>query len=135
MKKALQSLAGLVCFGVLLPDFAAYAADRDTARPAAFDWAGFYAGGHVGYGFTNSRNTLADPLPVSGGDGSARGVGGLQAGYNFVLPSRLMLGIEADATIPYFLETDDKMWSRGAVSGNALTEHLDYIATLRGRIG
>lgn len=122
---------------MLTPDFAAYAAEREQqpSRPSAFDWSGLYAGGHVGYGFSNSRNTLADPLPVSGSDGSSRGVGGVQVGYNVVLPSRLMLGIEADATIPYFFETDDVMWSRAATSGNTLTEHLDYIATLRGRVG
>ena len=137
MKKTLLNLAGVACVWLFTPDFAAYAAERDKrpGQPAAFDWSGAYAGGHVGYGFTGAGNRIFDPFPTANSDGSARGIGGLQAGYNIVMPSRFMLGIEADATIPYFFETDDTLWSRGTTSGSTLVEHLDYVAHLRGRLG
>src|SRR6185437_5792512 len=56
---------------------------------------GFYAGGHAGYLFGTANATLGDPA----GGASAGGTtpfgslfGGVQAGYEHVFPSRLMLG-------------------------------------------
>ncbi|WP_204305990.1 hypothetical protein, partial [Escherichia coli] len=63
------------------------------AVPVA-DWTGFYAGAHVGYGFSGRFNNN------SGLDlGGASGVfGGLQAGYDWQFNS-LLIGLAADISI------------------------------------
>ena len=80
---------------------------------AAYDWNGWYVGAHVGV-IRGSSNWSAQPaaggpalngsfdLPFHfdfmGGTGSY--VAGLQGGYNYVFPSRWMLGFEIDASFP-----------------------------------
>jgi high affinity Mn2+ porin len=110
----------------------------DQAKPpivqdADFDWAGWYVGGHIGYsrGQIDSRLFAADPTESSQSFGSL--YGGLQVGYNYVLPSRLLLGIETDISFPNFLE--DGRASARASSQSIVTDKIDYIATLRGRAG
>src|SRR5437016_4873646 len=69
-----------------------------------FDWSGLYFGGHVAYGRGHTSNTLFDPDPRRSGHSFGSLYGGLQMGYNYVLPSRLLLGAEADISFPNFLE-------------------------------
>ena len=119
---------------------AALAGDAEDARrrripPSAFEWNGFYAGGHVGVGFADNRFSIIEPASTTLRDHSQRGVGGVQAGYNFLLPSRVMLGVEADATFMYFFESDDIVVERTTTRGSNLAQGIDYISTLRGRVG
>ena len=79
-----------------------------------FDWNGWYVGAHVGFtgGSSNwSTRQIGGGAPNLGGSfdfplqfdfmaGTGSYVAGLQGGYNYVLPSRLMLGFELDATFP-----------------------------------
>ena len=58
----------------------------------------------------------------------------MQAGYNYVFPSRLLLGAEADITFPYFFE-NGTIFTGGTPQGTTVTDQIDYIATLRGRFG
>ena len=69
-----------------------------------YDWTGFYVGGHTAYSLGRANSTLSDPNPTAWSNSFGSLYGGLQAGYNYVLPSRLLLGIEADITFPYFFE-------------------------------
>jgi hypothetical protein len=62
---------------------------------ASFDWTGAYFGGHVGYSRGHGRNTLSDPDPTAAGSSFGSLFGGLQFGYNYLLPSRLLVGIDA----------------------------------------
>ncbi len=130
--RLVPALFGLL--GALAAELAA-AEPRRPGPPEAFDWSGLYIGGHAGFGIANNRTTIADPVASGSRESSARGFGGVQAGYNFQLPSWILLGIEADATFPYFFESDDIVLSRTQANGASLTEHLDYIGTVRGRIG
>jgi high affinity Mn2+ porin len=102
----------------------------------AWSWTGLYLGGHVGYSRGRAQATLTDlgapPIDVGGSFGSLNG--GLQIGYNYVFPSRLLLGIEADASFPNFLSADDVAWSRTTLVADT-AEKTDYFATLRGRVG
>jgi high affinity Mn2+ porin len=82
--------------------------------PTAYDWNGWYVGAHVGV-IRGSSNWSATQ-PAAGGPGlngsfdlpfnfdfmagTGSYVAGLQGGYNYVFPSRLMLGFEADASFP-----------------------------------
>jgi len=107
-----------------------------AADPGAAS-SGFYAGGHVGYMFGNATATLADPIGMAtaGGTTVFGGLfGGLQAGYEHVFLSRLMLGIELDASFPDFMDLAPILSYRftPVVSAN---EQLEFLSTLRGRIG
>jgi high affinity Mn2+ porin len=100
----------------------AFAADMPASLPVkapvpyvstAYDWTGWYVGAHVGV-IRGSSNWSAQPgtgtpglngsfnLPFNfdfmAGTGSY--VAGLQGGYNYVSPSRFMLGFEIDASSP-----------------------------------
>ena len=83
----------------------ALAADMPLKAPhlrPAFDWSGFYIGGHTGYGRGTSSAVLSDPLSVSTNSVVSGVIGGVQGGYNVRLPSGLLLGVEADLTFPNY---------------------------------
>jgi high affinity Mn2+ porin len=75
---------------------------------AAYNWNGFYAGGHLGVAWGNS-NWSAGP-GISGStnlfqkldtfDEGGSFFTGLQGGYNYLLPNRILLGAEVDASFP-----------------------------------
>jgi high affinity Mn2+ porin len=80
-----------------------------TPPPAASvapDWTGFYAGGHLGYaGGSSSWSTapnLSGSFDAFQSFDAFKGTGsyfeGVQAGYNYMLPNRVVLGVEADAS-------------------------------------
>jgi high affinity Mn2+ porin len=104
----------------------------------AWNWTGFYFGGHVGYSRGQADVTLNDPSADPSLDNfrSRFGTltGGLQVGYNYLLPSRFLLGIEADASFPNYLAADAVAWSRTRVDVDR-AQKIDYMATVRGRFG
>ena len=57
----------------------------------------------------------------------------LQFGYNYLLPSRLLVGIEGDISFPNYL--DDGIVASRTTPSSAVTEKLDFVSTLRGRAG
>jgi high affinity Mn2+ porin len=75
--------------------------------PVAYDWTGFYVGGHLGYAGGSSHWSTAG---ASGSFGLYQGFNafddtgsyfeGLQAGYNSMLPNRIVIGAELDASFP-----------------------------------
>jgi high affinity Mn2+ porin len=107
------------------PDADRRPADGASAGPAVswpteakplvknFDWSGWYVGAHVGFTTGSSKWSA---MPTGGGShlsgsfdfplqfdfmaGTGSYVAGLQGGYNIVLPSRLLLGLELDETFP-----------------------------------
>jgi high affinity Mn2+ porin len=107
------------------------AAGADVAR---FDWSGTYVGGHVAYGRGQVGSTLFDPNPSGSANTFGNLFGGLQIGYNYVLPSRLLLAIEGDISFPNFLE-DGFISGRTTAQGTSVTDEIDTIGTLRGRFG
>ena len=86
-------------------------ADPDVDVPvkeptiAGYDWTGPYVGAHVGYAIGSSKwsatqaasPSLTGSLSFYKGFDFAKGTGsffgGLQAGYNYTLPSHLVLGV------------------------------------------
>jgi high affinity Mn2+ porin len=124
----------LTCVSVLVGGVG-QAADFSTPQNwSSFDWAGWYVGGHAAYSIGRASSTLSDPNPDLVGNSFSSPYGGLQAGYNYVLPSRLMVGAEADVTFPNFFE-DGAIFTGGTAQGTTVTDQIDYIATLRGRFG
>ena len=130
------ALAG-AALGALALGNPALAADMPLKAPhlrPAFDWSGFYIGGHTGYGRGTSSAVLSDPLSVSTNSVVSGVIGGVQGGYNVRLPSGLLLGVEADLTFPNYF-TSNSIVSTLAGARSEVVEKLDYVGTARGRIG
>lgn len=148
-----------ICVWLLaLGDFAAYpkaarAADiplptKAPPQAPAYDWTGFYVGVHYGYAAGSSRwsaiQTGAVAPPLSGSldmfnafdafAGTGSYFHGLQAGYNYMLPSRIVVGAEADVSFPSLLGGSSTFSSPS--SGTASYQDLvEFSGTLRARIG
>lgn len=99
-----------------------------------YDWSGFYAGGHVGYARGNASTTFSNPAPVDASNSFGSLFGGVQIGYNHLFSSRMLLGIEADISFPNYLSADDVAASRTTATTD-VAHKIDYIGTLRGRLG
>jgi high affinity Mn2+ porin len=156
-------MKGLLVAGVALMALAlanrADAADSSlplpvkAAAPSGYDWSGFYAGGRVGYAWGNSNWTASTPgspsisgslnlfEPFDAFKDTGSFSQGLQAGYNYMLPNRTVIGAEADVTFAAFPN------SAGISIGNAanltsptlgaetFSETVLASGTVRGRIG
>ena len=118
----------------LLAPTAALGSDPQSTRSAT----AWYLGGHIGYMFGNGNASLADPsggVAATGGTTQFGGqFGGVQTGYERFFPSRLMLGIEADLSFPDYADNYQVLSYRQTTNGSA-NEQLEYLGTLRGRIG
>jgi high affinity Mn2+ porin len=139
-----------VGLGMLTLANAAVAADLPLKAPAAsdavFSWTGFYIGGHFGYapGRTDwSATDAGAPAAMGSLDlfnqyDAFKGTGsyffGLQAGYNYVLPSRWLIGFEADASAPNTLAGSQTVFT----PADGLASYSDTVlnfGTARARIG
>jgi high affinity Mn2+ porin len=109
-----------------------------SANNAVWSWTGVYLGGHVGYNRGWASNTLFDTNPLIAPTTTAPAFGamygGFQTGYNYQLPSRIVLGVEADVSFPNFLE-DGTIGALGTSQQTTVSDRIDYVATLRGRVG
>src|SRR5450759_1764086 len=112
-----------VGLSLLAFDGTAFAADLSANLPVkapvpyvstAYDWNGWYVGAHAGVIRGASNWSATQPVANAPGlngsfnlpfnfdfmAGTGSYVAGLQGGYNYIFPSRLMLGFEADITAP-----------------------------------
>jgi high affinity Mn2+ porin len=129
----------------------AEAADRPLAAPlkappaaTAYDWGGFYLGGHFGAAWGHSDWSAAGGVPVGGsldltqGFNAFKGTGsyfaGLQTGYNVVLPSRIVLGAEADISFPNRIE-GSQTFSSASAGTASFAELVQFFGSVRGRLG
>jgi high affinity Mn2+ porin len=125
MEATRRSMRGLAvasaCALTLAAAHGARADDVVATKAAAFsyvgrdyNWNGFYAGSQMGYTWGTSNWTASSPgAPnVSGAlslaqridafNGTGSYFAGLQAGYNYMLRNRIVVGGEVDATFPTF---------------------------------
>src|SRR2546421_919176 len=90
-------LAGLTVFSgaALAADIArpVYKAPPAGVLPVAYDWTGFYVGGHVGYGWAEKDWRDAFGLNVSNKTNGF--LGGGQVGFNYQI-GQFVLGAEGD---------------------------------------
>jgi outer membrane immunogenic protein len=121
-----------------------------TKAPAAvvevYNWTGFYVGGHAGYDWGKSTDSIsatnasaagflageiATSLPVD-----PRGfIGGGQAGYNWQVSPLWVVGLEADIS---WLDAKNTVSLPGPTDPTRImtaTEKLDWFGTVRGRLG
>jgi len=150
-KPSWQRVFTALGLGLLGLESPAIAADLPLKAPvykSIDSWTGFYLGGHVGYatgsGDWNATEagaqipTLNGSVDLFNGYDPFKGTGGyfigLQAGYNYQLNSRYLLGFEVDVSAPNTL-AGDRTWA-SALSGQA--DYIDTVlgfGTARGRVG
>ncbi len=134
--------------GAAADDVMVTKAPPPSSIPADFNWTGFYAGGHLGYSWGNSNWTgpgvsgsLDLAQPVDTFDESGSFFAGLQGGYNYMLPNRVVIGAEIDPSFPSFRNlagisiggiSNFTSPTLGAVS---YSETVLSSGTVRGRIG
>jgi high affinity Mn2+ porin len=119
----------------------------DLAIFAGNPWAGFYAGGHVGGIFSGNSSFSSDlsSMPSTGQTSvvgeehiSAHQFGptssGFDAGYNFVTPSGLLLGAEADFSFPSALRSNLQQ-NIAALGPSVVNDNVQIYGSLGGRIG
>jgi outer membrane immunogenic protein len=124
------------------------------------NWTGFYVGAEVGYGWSDRSDnwvpndpvasffsTAASPLlvPFAGQQPFANpyavtrsgAVGGLEAGYNWQVNPRWVLGIEADLNGSNFRGTGGgtSVFSPTTNISLSTSEAIDWYDTVRGRVG
>jgi high affinity Mn2+ porin len=143
----LLALAGLGISKAAATDLPASLVKAPAAQ--AFDWNGFYVGGHFSYA-TGSSNwaatqagapSLTGSLDFFNSYDSFKGTGsyflGLQAGYNMMLPSRVLLGAEADFSGAGFPAgvADTQLFSSPAAGQGSYGETVLDSGTVRARIG
>src|SRR3954452_5370285 len=132
VKRVLTGLA----LGVLSLNGAA-AADIPLKAPRLqplYDWTGLYFGAHTGFGRGFSDATLTDPALAATGNFFGGPIGGLQAGYNVQLPSRIVLGFEADVSFTNYL-TSNSVISTLATAKSYVVDQMDFVGSARGRLG
>jgi high affinity Mn2+ porin len=157
------ALVGALSVGALIAVASAERAKADdnprakapaSASPGpAYNWNGFYAGGQLGYAWGRSNWTASSPEApnISGSFGLGQPVdifsesgsffAGLQAGYNYMLQNRAVIGAEVDATFPSFPALSGI--SVGGISNltsptlgaETFSETVLASGTARGRIG
>jgi outer membrane immunogenic protein len=137
----LAAIPGLA-FAADLPVRSQLALKAPPLQQQAFSWTGFYIGGNVGGAFDNS-NRIDES--IGGGSLSLRGTGsgvaaGGQAGYNYEFAlgnlSGIVVGLEADAAytdLSAHTTVDSSVITRGSTLSDS--SHLDYLGTVRGRVG
>jgi high affinity Mn2+ porin len=132
----------------------AIAADGSVAMPVKasaapyYDWTGYYVGSHFGYvtGYSKWSATQAGAATPSlagsldffkafdGFKGSGSYFLGLQAGYSYMFPSRLVLGLEADVSFPNLLG-GSQVISSDLIGQATYQELVEFSGTVRSRIG
>lgn len=128
------SIARLLVFGSAAATFLVAEAQADPSPAPA---SGFYVGGHVGYLFGTGTATFADPVPgATSGGTTPYGAffGGVQAGYEHYFRSRWMLGLEVDMSFPSAEDLAQVLSYRATGTASA-NQQLEYLASLRGRVG
>jgi high affinity Mn2+ porin len=152
MKRAL--LNGAVAFFAFLAVHPAAAADlgampvKASPAPAPFDWTGFYVGGNVGASTGRTSWTATEAgaaVPSLNGSinmfnsfDAFQGTGsyfvGMQAGYTYMLPSRFLVGFEADFSAPNTLAGTQTI-SSALIGQASYNDTLLDFGTARGRLG
>ena len=116
---------------------------------SGYNWTGFYAGGHFGVAW-GSSNWTATP-GISGSTSLFRTIdtfdeagsffAGVQAGYNYMLPNRVVIGAEIDASFPSYQNLagisigGTSNFTSPALGSLSYSETMLAFGTARARIG
>jgi high affinity Mn2+ porin len=145
----------MLVMGIIACASRAHADDVNRTPSQPYDWTGLYVGGHLGVAWGTSDWTAGPGISgstelfqrIDTFDSGGSFFGGLQGGYNYVLPNRVLLGVEADLSFPAWptLPTGVNPFGVSIGGGSTfdsptlgLVSHAETILTfgsLRGRIG
>jgi high affinity Mn2+ porin len=117
-------------------------------KAPADGWTGFYVGGHFGIAAGSAdwrANGFGAPLPPVGGSinlfnsfdafrGTGSFFGGFQAGYNYLLPSGLLLGIESDISFGNTIGGTGII-AAPSIGQASFADTVQTFGTLRARVG
>ena len=121
----------------------------DTTSPAMitpYQWTGFYVGGHLGDawgrsdwsargpGATTLNGSLGFNLPYDAFKGTGSYFSGLQVGYNYQLPTGLVLGALTDMSFPNTI-AGTETFASPSTGQASYGETAEYSGTARARIG
>jgi outer membrane immunogenic protein len=108
------------------------------------NWTGFYLGGNLGVGWTNTTTTLVDatppiatPIGTTGtGNGKAGVLGGVQLGYNYQVSSWLF-GLEGEFDGADLKSSQRVFATQNYPAGSYSDENVkvNWLATITGRLG
>lgn len=134
MKKLL--LSGVALFAMMSVASAADLAPRPYTKAApmispAYNWTGFYAGVHGGYGWSDEVTVgLTGIGSVTGSTSELKGgFGGGQIGYNWQLAPSWVWGIEADAAGASI------KWGGDDGAGTSVETKIRSLGSVTGRLG
>src|SRR4029077_20279220 len=100
--------------------------------PVAYDWTGFYIGGHVGYGWAEKDWRDAFGLNVSNrGNGF---LGGGQVGFNYQI-NQFVHGFEVDFSWSGINGVSAISPTLAAPIGSTFNTDVNWVSTLTGRAG
>jgi Outer membrane protein beta-barrel domain len=131
-------------------DFPLYSVAKG-AIVGGFDWEGFYVGGHIGsatdhvsFAQTNVSwfdlpsgfpSTTSVDTGEAGSLGATSVTGGLQMGYNWMIPGPFLVGIEADISGAGLSSTTLTSPPGDPAAVASWTDKLDVYGSLRARLG
>jgi high affinity Mn2+ porin len=135
-KYVLASGLNLLALGgvAIAADIAVRGPTKAPYIQSVFDWTGLYIGAHAGFGRGTSSAVLTDPAITTTNSSFGGMIGGVHAGYNFQLPSGILLGAEVDISFPNYLISNSIVTSLTTARSEVI-EQLDYAGSLRGRVG
>jgi high affinity Mn2+ porin len=115
---------------------------------SAYNWNGFYAGLHIGgaWGTSNwstpgASGSASLYQTINTYDEAGSFLAGFQGGYNYMLPGRILIGGEADASFPNFTSLTGNTigpstnFTSTVFGPENFTEAVLASGTVRGRIG
>src|SRR5580704_2385876 len=110
-------------------------------------WTGFYLGAHLGFAAGRSGSSATQPTGAPNLTGSldftrafdlftgaGSYLGGVQAGYNYMLSPRILAGVEADISFPNTIAAGQDFMSPFIGAAN-YRDTVEVFGTVRGRLG
>jgi outer membrane immunogenic protein len=102
-------------------------------------WAGWYVGGNIGVGWTDSNNVDGDfsgigrPFNTSFSTSNDAGVvGGVHGGYNWQFAPQWVAGVEGDFDLTSMRSTASASNFNTSINASA---HVNWLSSVRGRVG
>ena len=113
-----------------------------------YEWGGLYVGGYDGYAAGSSHWSASEPdaaalrfngtldfyKPFDFFKGTGSSFSGLQAGYDYIFPSHLVIGTVADISFPNTI-AGSQLLSSPSLGQASYAEKVEYFGALRGRLG
>jgi outer membrane immunogenic protein len=146
VKNLFLSSTAVACLAfspVMAADMPVKAPQAVVTAPAAYNWTGWYVGGHVGGGWTqtdtvNVNGNAAFPAGTQHSSSNSGWLAGIQAGFNYQLSPNWVVGIEGDYSWAGIKGDDSRFSDVPGFTTNRLSNthgEVDWLATVTGRLG